>query len=221
MDRGKVVAAALVTAFGLLVLLWSTGTGTPLVRPPQGSGGAPAVPPPAPPPDPVEVTDVFTAEPPRESTLDVPWEAILIGLVLLAVLIRLLRWLLARDWEPEEVDISDEADEVALLLEATSEERRLRFLREGDARNAVVACWVSLEEAATRGGLARDPAETPAELTVRVLDAWAVPPEVVGRLADLYREARFSRHPVTEEMRLRAVQALESVHEVVSQRVDA
>lgn len=150
-----------------------------------------------------------------------PWEGIVIGLFVLAVLVRLLRWLLARDWEAGEPDLDVEPDELALLLAATSPEQRHRVLQEGDPRNGVVACWVALEDAAERGGLPREPAETSAEFTARVLRAWSVPPEVVRTLAELYREARFSRHPVTEAMREQAVAALAVVHDAVRIRVEA
>lgn len=217
MNRGRVVAAVLVTAFGLLVLLWGTGTDSSLLQTPQSTGGEIPLPRPG---GAAATTGVREAVPeePRDGG-PVPWEAVIIGLFLLAVLVRLVRWLLARDWEPDEPDLHEEPDEVALLLAATSPEQRSRALAEGDPRNGVVACWVALEDAAARGGLPREPSETSAEFTSRVMDTWSVPPDLVRTLGELYREARFSRHPVTEEMRRSAVAALEGVHDAVRGRV--
>jgi len=220
MGRGKAAAAALVTALALLVLLWGASSRVPLVGPPQGT----PVPVPPPPPATVADTTAVTQAPrtPIEGAgTNIPWEQIIIGLILMAALILLLRWLLARDWEPEEVDLHEQPDEIALLLEATSAESRARALTEGDPRNAVVGCWVALEDAAERAGLERYAAETSAEFTTRVLGAWSVPVDTIEELAGLYREARFSRHPVTEGQRQAAVTALERIHASLSGRTVA
>jgi hypothetical protein len=93
-----------------------------------------------------------------------------------------------------------------------SAEARLALLREGEPRNAIVACWVDLEDSASAAGLPRHPAETSAEYTVRVLHTWDIAPAALGGLAELYREARYSRHPVTEAHRARASEQLTAVH---------
>lgn len=90
---------------------------------------------------------------------------------------------------------------------------RLALLQEGDPRNAIVACWVDLEDAAAAAGLPRRPHETAAEYTVRVLHTWDVAPDAMGALAELYREARYSRHPLTEEHRAAAVERLNAIHD--------
>jgi hypothetical protein len=89
---------------------------------------------------------------------------------------------------------------------------RLALLREGEPRNAIVACWVDLEDSASAAGLPRHPAETSAEYTIRVLHTWDIAPAALGGLAELYREARYSRHPVTEAHRTRAIEQLTAVH---------
>jgi hypothetical protein len=85
-------------------------------------------------------------------------------------------------------------------------------LEEGDARNGIVLCWLRLEEAVGRAGLPRRPAETSTEFTVRVLHALDLDPRPVGRLAALYREARFSEHALGEDARTAARQALDALH---------
>lgn len=94
-----------------------------------------------------------------------------------------------------------------------SADARLELLRHGEPRNAIVACWVDLEESASAAGLPRHPAETSAEYTVRVLRTWDIAPAALGGLAELYREARYSRHALTEDHRAEAIARLTAVHE--------
>lgn len=78
---------------------------------------------------------------------------------------------------------------------------QLSALDTGTPRNAIVAAWVQLEEYAAVHGLPRDPADTPAEFVTRALAAYNLDRTVIERLADLYREARFSTHPMEERHR--------------------
>ncbi|MEN3362659.1 MAG: hypothetical protein V7637_6641 [Mycobacteriales bacterium] len=87
----------------------------------------------------------------------------------------------------------------------------LRQVEEGESADAVIACWVLLERAAGEAGTARHPAETPAELTTRVLAQHHVTAGPLQRLADLYRTARYSTHPLGEDARDQARAALAQV----------
>ncbi len=84
-------------------------------------------------------------------------------------------------------------------------------LRQGDPRNAIVACWMQLERDAADAGLPRHDAETSQEYVERVVVAASVDGAPIGELAALYREARFSRHPLTDGHLTRAADALERV----------
>ena len=95
------------------------------------------------------------------------------------------------------------------LAEAVEEGRRM--LESGPIDDAVVACWVRLEEAAAGGGVARLPSETPTELTVRLLDRFDVPEGAVNRLLGLYRTARYSRHQLGEADRAVALACLHAI----------
>jgi hypothetical protein len=59
--------------------------------------------------------------------------------------------------------------------------------------------------------VARRASETSSEYGLRILDLAAADNGSVNRLAELYREARFSDHPVTEEHRARALAALADI----------
>ena len=84
-------------------------------------------------------------------------------------------------------------------------------LEVGAVDDAVIACWVRLEEAAAAGGVDRLPWETATELTVRLLARFDVPETAVDRLLDLYRTARYSRHQLGEDDRADAVASLQAI----------
>lgn len=92
-------------------------------------------------------------------------------------------------------------------------EHQYAALRGGAPRNAIVACWARLEESATTAGLTVRGSETSSEITRRVLATYVVDDSAINRLAALYREARFSRHEITESMRGEAIEALGRLHD--------
>jgi hypothetical protein len=112
------------------------------------------------------------------------------------------------------VDALDDFPEDLLSenLQRTAE-RGIARLSEGDARNAIVRCWVMLEDTVAEAGLARDPALTSEEFTAAVLAQYAFTPDVIAELGALYREARFSQHALDEGHRRRAVAALNALRD--------
>ena len=138
--------------------------------------------------------------------------------VVLGVLFaRSLVWVprFARDWrlrrrrpdgEPPPVD-----DEVRVAQLAAAVDEGLRELDQGGPGAGVVASWVLLERAAADAGTHRAAPDTPSELAGRLIDRHAVSSGPLLRLADLYREARFSRHTVPEAARTEARAALEQL----------
>lgn len=86
--------------------------------------------------------------------------------------------------------------------------RGLADLDEGDPRQAVIACWVRLERAAEDAGIQRKPGDTPTDLVVRLLSGRSVNSSVLSDFATVYREARYSPHPVDTAMRDQARAAL-------------
>lgn len=138
--------------------------------------------------------------------------AVLVILVVLGVIIALIHSV----WRRPQFVTRQAADfvppDVTEVLLSSAEER-LALLAEGEPRNAIVAAWLSLESAAAAGGLPREPAETSTEYTTRVLRTWDIDPRPLADLAGLYREARFSRHPLDEGHRQRAVHDLTSVQD--------
>ncbi|GAA4426840.1 hypothetical protein GCM10023169_26080 [Georgenia halophila] len=213
--------AAALTAVALLVLVWgSSGQLRLLPQPVTGDGG-----PPQSRDRPTVPADQMTPLLPPPSTgeqgaeaLTVEWDLVLAVGILLALALLLVAWRVWRWWRRRETDRSlpdDDEPDFEVMLRATGAQAQRRAA-EGDPRNAIVSCWVSLEDAAERAGLDRQASETATEFTSRVLTAWDVDPATITELGDLYRAARFSREPITEADRRRAVAALGRVHEAIT-----
>lgn len=97
----------------------------------------------------------------------------------------------------------------------------LEALSSGDPDEAIIAMWVAVERSVARAGVERLPSETSGELTLRVLEELSLDDEPVEILAGLYREARFSRHPITDAQRDRARTALTALHDALRRRKQA
>lgn len=86
-------------------------------------------------------------------------------------------------------------------------------LERGASSDAVINAWLMLERTALEVGVDDDASRTPTELVSAVLDEYDVDRPSIERLAALYREARFSVHPIGEEQREAAREALGRVRE--------
>lgn len=220
------VAVSAVVGAGLLLLVWATVSGPPQLFRPSGLNLAPrflepAEPtspaPPAPTPDPHPLRILG----PRSTSPDLHWVGELLlwtGVLVLALGIALgVAWLRRHRWHPPERPAACHFDALpdaagvsaALLRDAGA---RITAIGEGSPRNAVVECWLGLEQAVADAGLPRAPWETSAEFTLRVLKALDVDPRALATLARLFREARFSEHELGEESRAAAREALQQLY---------
>jgi hypothetical protein len=216
MRRGAAVLAALGAALLVLAAVVTTATSLPILRgtAPKDSGRGSEQSPTLPPP--------VTQKPPKKQPADqgLGIDITIVMYVMLILLLIALAFLLARSVvirrrrrrprpasaEPEPGD--DEWGLAAPEGLARSAARGLTALTEGSPRNAIVQCWTELEDAVERLGLPRDPALTSEEFTAGVLERYAVGRSEIETLGALYREARFSAHPMTERHRAAAVDAL-------------
>lgn len=110
----------------------------------------------------------------------------------------------------EQVAEPPDAATVAARVDAAVDEIAAELER-GEPRNAVVACWQSLERLLAEVGVPRQPWETSTEFTTRALTEVSADADGVRRLAARYREARFSDHPIGEGQRGEARAALAAV----------
>ena len=110
-------------------------------------------------------------------------------------------------------EVLGSAGRVGEVIEDGAAEQRAELAEVGEPRNAIVACWHRFEEQAVRAGAVRRPWQTTAEFVLEVLDLIGADRGAVAALADLYREARFSDHPMTEQHRADALAALDTIHD--------
>jgi hypothetical protein len=140
----------------------------------------------------------------------------------LALLVYVLAKLLSRRWSRQPItllefdSLAPELDQLAEAVAAGAE--ALEY--EGDAREAVIACYSAMEVAVTAGGGSRRATDTPEEFLRRVTAAKLIPGEPARRLTDLFREARFSSHRIGEAKRDAAREALREISEHLRMRAE-
>jgi hypothetical protein len=144
----------------------------------------------------------------------IAWLLKLIGVAFIVVLTLFIYS--ARPQRKERGEPIPDVEEVPILpsvAEAITEDADalLAALREGSPRNAIVACWIRLEQSVERAGLQVRAGETSTELTIRSIRRYPIDRSSIVALAELYREARFSSHPITEDMRTIAIAALQQL----------
>lgn len=105
--------------------------------------------------------------------------------------------------------LGEPARVAAAIAEDAAEQDQL--LRDGEPRNAIVAAWQRFEVQGARAGIPRESWETSSEYALRMLEVVEAHDSAVQRLAGIYREARFSEHPITEDHRSAAVEALAAI----------
>lgn len=145
-----------------------------------------------------------------------PWAWLVLAIVLGAVVVVLValrlhfvrrRRQLAGDRDPR-AGPTPVPDDTATDEDLEDLERRLdtalRDLSAGEPRNAIVAIWLHLERLLAARSFRRDAADTPTEYAARARASYQLDATALDDLAELYREARFSTHPLTEEHRARA-----------------
>jgi hypothetical protein len=210
MQRRMALIAGVAGAAVSLLVWVASAQPAPLWREIHLDSGSPGL---APPPSTVVAGSTLptTAPPEPIKPVDLSWFAnATLVLVAITVIVIVLYWLSRREWTRP----ARKAAPFTTLPEITPEElleaadQFDSLITQGSARNAIIACWVRLEQAVEQAGLSRDPAETAAEMTARVLRAYAVDARSIEALAALYREARFSTHDMDDGHRRRAQDAL-------------
>ena len=139
--------------------------------------------------------------------------AVLVVLGVLAVAVR-LRWRRARpDPAPRRAPAQQPPPTGPPATEALADAvaAGLATVAHGPVTEAVIACWLGVQAAAGRAGLPARPEETAAEFVDRVVAGYGSGAAPLHRLAELYREARFSTHRLTEAHRAEARACLDLV----------
>lgn len=144
-----------------------------------------------------------------------------IGLLVLGAAFCL--YVIIRSWLAQREDRSVAPDDAAdldleALAEAVSADSidRLGALSGGTPAEGIVAAWTHLEATLYAAGVPLPASRTSTEVSLDVLRRYPVDPTTLQLLANLYREARWSRHPLTEEDRARAFTAYRELDAAMS-----
>jgi Domain of unknown function (DUF4129) len=104
-------------------------------------------------------------------------------------------------------DADPDAEPLAAALAAGA-----RALHEDpDPRTAIIGCYAAMERSLADAGLPPRIADTPAEVLGRATASGLVRPASAATLTGLFRQARYSSHPMTEADRAAALGALAQV----------
>ncbi|SEG70199.1 protein of unknown function [Actinacidiphila yanglinensis] len=111
-------------------------------------------------------------------------------------------------------------DEEELLAQAVDSGRRA--LRDtDDARAAVIACYAAMETSLAASGVARRASDSPQDLLERAAADDLLSGPAAGALTELFREARYSTHPMDDGDRRRASDALGEIAAQLERRAAA
>jgi hypothetical protein len=117
------------------------------------------------------------------------------------------------------IEAAAETDEPGLRDAVASGYSAMRGL--DDARAAIIACYLAMEESLARAGTPRGAADTPDELLARAAGQGLVQGGAAERLTGLFYEARFSSHPMFRADRDGAERALAELAATLGDKVPA
>ncbi|HEX6337016.1 MAG TPA: DUF4129 domain-containing protein [Jiangellaceae bacterium] len=191
--------------------------------------------------DPIIPFDVRSAEPSPEPTFEadeeeledeeVPANPFTVGVVLytvavgiagvvmtIVVVVAAVRWLLSRERAARGPHVPNPEITVAALRDAAElAVYEAEGARPGEASDAVIACWVILEQAAASAGTPREAPQTPTEFTATVLADHHADRKALASLLSLYHEARFGGAALLDEAASSAAAALRTISASLSQ----
>lgn len=121
-----------------------------------------------------------------------------------------------RDAATRPVSEIDESSAPPVVADSLARAAEVGLAEIGDLsrepREAIIACYAAMERELTRvpGAVPQD-CDTPSEVLARAVDRGALKPDSATELVDLFEEARFSPHVMTEAHRDAAVGVLQRV----------
>lgn len=220
--RFAVVALAAVIALLLLVALLSRVSDPAPIEPPPGT--SPTAPLPDDPPD-----DPVAPRPPAADgeaggnmvNYLIPPTLILMALIVVGAAVASRR----RAREPVPAAVLDAVEEPTRRAATTSLARaaEIGLAEIGDLsrepREAIIACYAAMEREFTRvPGAVPQACDTPTEVLARAVASGALRSDSATELVDLFQEARFSPHVMSESHRDAAVHVLNRVLAELPQR---
>ncbi|MFG3246482.1 DUF4129 domain-containing protein [Streptomyces sp. NPDC048187] len=202
-------AAGVVGVLALVLHRFSTGDDTSGPPPPVATDPVPTPALGTPPPR-LRHGSADPSSLPLHLVLAVP-AAVAVVLVVVVVVRRLRRSGLRVPQRPGPAGTAPPDEDARLLLSAVDSGRRALADSGEDAREAVIACYAAMEDALAASGVPRRASDSPADLLSRAVGAGFAPGPAAPRLTALFREARYSSHPMDGSHRAAAAAALEAL----------
>lgn len=106
-------------------------------------------------------------------------------------------------------ELAQDPDPESLAGAVAAGERALR--EEADPRAAIIGCYAAMERSLADAGSPAEAADTPAEVLARATAGGLIRSRWAATLTGLFRQARYSSHPMTEADRATALDALAQV----------
>lgn len=142
--------------------------------------------------------------------------AMLAAILLVCLVLVVKAFVATRDRPAPPADEAPDLDLEALAVAvARGSDDRLAALSAGTPAEGVIAAWAHLEAALHTAKVPLASSRTSTEVTLDVLRRFDVDDATVRGLAALYREARWSRHELTEADRARAAAAYRDLEAAV------
>jgi hypothetical protein len=201
---GGAATVALVTLLGLNLHLFNRRGTPPRPRPPlpARSPGTPA---------------------PGHRAPSAPFHLPLAALLYTLLVLLLLAGIAVSIWWARRLRPAVPARDDALIVEDSEDLReavesgRSALRTVDDARAAIIACYLAMEQSLAERGTARSLADTPDELLARARARGVVRGTAATRLTALFYEARFSSHPLGPAQRDAAERALDELAAALAQ----
>jgi hypothetical protein len=157
--------------------------------------------------------DVGGRSPSGPTSID-PWLVLIAVLAGVGLAVVAFRRRGAIDDEP--FDGEDEPSEVTALADAVSAAEVELDSHGDDTRAAIIAAYLAMERQLVASGSSRYASDTPTDFLMRAMSASRVSRGSATRLTELFREARFSTHPMPSTARADAARALARVADDLS-----
>jgi len=163
----------------------------------------------------VDTTGLRNRKPGDESSID-PWLVLIAVLAGVGLAFAAFRRRVGLD--EETFDVEEEPTEDEALAGAVAAAEVELDSHGDDIRAAIIAAYTAMERELVASGTTRYASDTPTDFLLRAMSSSRVSPGSATRLTELFREARFSTHPMPESSRADAARALARVADDLAAR---
>jgi Na+-transporting methylmalonyl-CoA/oxaloacetate decarboxylase gamma subunit len=144
-----------------------------------------------------------------------PWLVLIAVLAGVGLAVVAFRRRGALDDEPFDDEVEEPSEDTALAEAVAAAEVELDSHGD-DTRAAIIAAYLAMERQLVASGSTRQASDTPTDFLMRAMSTSRVSRGSATRLTELFREARFSTHPMAATARADAARALARVGDDLS-----